>query len=65
MAGNRRWMSFFKKKDPNDPKGSSEGSQDGSSDGPPKWSMGVLNDKRTIEVPGKQQLLSSSVLRKC
>lgn len=56
MAGNGRWMSFFKKKDP---KGSSEGSQDGSSDGPPKWSMGVLNDKRTIEVPGSVLLLAS------
>lgn len=60
MAGNGRWKSFFKRKDQ---KGSSEGSQDGNSDGPPRWSMGVLNDKRTIEVPGKQQLLPSSAPR--
>jgi len=37
----------FKKRKPRDVEA------DGKNDsGPPKWSMGVLNDKQTIEVPG-------------
>lgn len=54
MAGNGGlFKSLFQRKDP---KGS-EGSQDGGADGIPKWSMGVLNDTDTIEVPGKQRTL--------
>lgn len=53
MAGNGPLKSLFRRKDP---KGS-EGGQDGGAGGTPKWSMGVLNDKDTIEVPGEQSVL--------
>ncbi|OLN86144.1 putative MFS-type transporter C1271.10c-like protein 8 [Colletotrichum chlorophyti] len=36
-----------------------EGSEDGQEAGPPRWSMGVLNDPKTIEVPGSVLLLAS------
>lgn len=41
-------MSFFRRNAAKWPKNS----RDGSDNGTPTWSMGVLNDKKTIEVPG-------------
>ena len=43
-------MSFFRRNAAKRPKMSRDGSED---DETPKWSMGVLNDKGTIEVPGE------------
>lgn len=57
MARNGGLKSLFQKKDSD----GSDGSQNGGAGGTPKWSMGVLNDKNTIEVPGKQR--PSSVVR--
>ncbi|SPN99748.1 related to HOL1 protein [Cephalotrichum gorgonifer] len=55
MAGNGRWKSLFQRKSP---KGSEDG-PDVTPSGIPKWSMGVLNDEKTIEVPGSVLLLAS------
>lgn len=50
-------LPFFSGKPSQKPKNSTErDSSDedfGSAARPPKWSYGVLNDKTTIEVPGK------------
>lgn len=44
-------MEFFRGHAAKRPKNS----RDGSDGGTPRWSMGVLNDKDTIEVPGESQ----------
>lgn len=49
-------LPFFsrrKAKDEDVARRDSDGEDDGTSQRPPKWSFGVLNDKNTIEVPGK------------
>lgn len=54
MAGILTWKSRFGGvfgSKPANGDGSGERSEDEST-GPPKWSMGVLNDPKTIEVPG-------------
>jgi hypothetical protein len=47
-----RFGGVFAKRKPRDVE--EDEKDDGS--GPPKWSMGVLNDKQTIEVPGTSLL---------
>ncbi|SPO06820.1 related to HOL1 protein [Cephalotrichum gorgonifer] len=54
MAGTH-WKDLFQQRRPEGPKPG----HDDSNDGPPRWSMGVLNDKSTIEVPGSVLLLAS------
>lgn len=46
-----KWRSFFGR---NEPPSDSQPDQENNDRGdlPPKWSMGVLNDKLTYEVPG-------------
>lgn len=49
-------LAFFGKRKANDidaPARESNGEDERTSHGPPKWSFGVLNDKNTIEVPGR------------
>ncbi|KAL0938008.1 major facilitator superfamily transporter [Colletotrichum truncatum] len=57
MAGILTWKSRFGGVFGNNPE-HGDGSEDEQS-GPPKWSMGVLNDSKTIEVPGSVLLLAS------
>ena len=52
-------MSFFRRRAAKRPKNS----RDGIDDGTPKCSMGVLNDKETIEVPGESWSQPSPVPR--
>ncbi|KAI1637996.1 major facilitator superfamily domain-containing protein [Biscogniauxia mediterranea] len=53
QAPRRRWHSFFKSG-----KGAGHGSSHGEKIAQPTWSMGILNDKETIEVPGSVLLLA-------
>ncbi|SPQ19724.1 8e0c413c-727a-4b3e-8ad0-179a15abbf63 [Thermothielavioides terrestris] len=47
----RLWRSFGARK--------SRGERDVEKSGPPKWTMGILEDKETIEVPGSVLLLAA------
>lgn len=52
-------LPFFgrrKAKDVDAPTRESDGEDERTSPRPPKWSFGVLNDKNTIEVPGRVPL---------